>query len=124
MALQNRYFTAAFSNPKQEAPAGYSGWLVSSLFGPREQQLEQLPPISESPAGAGAMMPPPPAGGQLAVPQQQGMRKVKSAAQLRDNEDSKDEVKIIKPILTEAKEVFKPKPSELRELNFWSPTSM
>lgn len=123
-SLQNRYFTAAFSNPKQDAP-GYSSWLVSSLLGPREQPLpgEQLPPISESPPGASAL--PPPIGSQLAV-REQGMRKVKSAAQLEEDSDVKEEVRG-KLTLVEAVQkvpVFKPKPSELREMNFWSPTSM
>jgi hypothetical protein len=121
-ALQNRYFTAAFSNPKNDAP-GYSSWLVSSLLGPREQPGEQLAPISESPPSGSAL--PPPATSHLAV-REQGMRKVKSAAQLEDDSDAKEEVKGRLTLVEAVQKVpiFKPKPSELREMNFWSPTSM
>jgi hypothetical protein len=126
-ALQNRYFTAAFSNPKQDAAPGYSSWLVSSLLGPREHPLpgEQLAPISESPPSASAMPPPPQTGTHLAV-KEQGMRKVKSAAQLEDESDAKEEVKGRLTLVEAVQKVpiFKPKPSELREMNFWSPTSM
>ncbi|XP_059472936.1 uncharacterized protein LOC132195152 [Neocloeon triangulifer] len=126
-SLQNRYFTAAFSTPEPNTP-GYSGWILSSLLGPREQLPElQLPPISESPAAGAAFPPPPPqaSGQQLAV-QQQGLRKTKSAIALND-EDEKDGERVkMTPLVAEAKKIqaYKPKPSELRELNFWSPTSM
>ncbi|CAB3366013.1 Hypothetical predicted protein [Cloeon dipterum] len=128
-ALQNRYFTAAFSTPEPSSAAGYSGWILNSLLGPREHPVEPaLPPISESPSSSVAVAPPPPAASaQLAVPEK-GLRKVKSAAALSDDDEKDGEKKKlpIQPILAEAKKIqaYKPKPSELRELNFWSPTSM
>jgi hypothetical protein len=34
-SLQNRYFTAAFPQPKPDSNQGYSGWLLAGLLGPR-----------------------------------------------------------------------------------------
>ncbi|KAF4517538.1 hypothetical protein B566_EDAN005101 [Ephemera danica] len=107
--LQHRYFTAAFPQPKGDSSQGYSGWLEQQAV----STTEPLAPISESP-------------GKLSVPdkEQQSLRKSASAAVLRGKDEDEEEKPVTAAVFQDKPKVIRPKPSELREMNFWSPTSM
>jgi hypothetical protein len=85
---------------------------------------EPLAPISESPGTPGLLSP----SGSVVQPQhQQPLRKSVSAAALRGKDEEEEEKLLASPVFQEQPKkvkVIKPKPSELREMNFWSPTSM
>lgn len=92
--LQNRYFTGAFVDQKN-LDKFQGSWILAGLLGTRETLSASTSTIAEE--------------------------EILSIT---------DSVDMLADVATSSKEkqpkpqVFRPKPSELREMNFWSPTSM
>lgn len=109
----NRYFTGSFF-PDREKYQG--GWLLASILGQsREIVTAKIDEEDESGIDAGSSSPQPP-------PSRLLSRKKSISSQnltyVGTDEKSAGEKSAVYP------NVFQAKPSELREMNFWSPTSM
>lgn len=116
----NRYFTSTFEQPT-DASNGRS-WLLAALIGYKkesdtpsntsntlheEDEVEsRLQGYSSLAASVESLGPAPP------------NRKISTASRTSHTEPTQE------PQLAKPAAVFRPKPSEFREMNFWSPTSM
>ncbi|XP_066991668.2 uncharacterized protein [Anabrus simplex] len=136
----NRYFTGNFNvldraGPQESASRYPGSWILSSFLGPRESTTVAHSSVIHEESHDEKTVMQNDCGQQKEVDvnkqeekKQSDMRRNKSTPIL--SSDSVDECLESKPATSnnsskkELKKGFVPKPSELREMNFWSPTSM
>lgn len=105
--LHNRYFTGAFVDNVER----YQGsWILSGLLGTREVLSRSANTISEEECTSTSQID----------------TFSKSTSKVEVNNVNMEAPDTPPESITDTKksQVFRPKPSELREMNFWSPTSM
>lgn len=114
----NRYFTAPFVPDREKYQ---TGWLLSSILGQsRELAMgtsHKIPEADEDDDEPIDMLPAKFLNRKKSISSQNLSYIGKNDEQDKNNEETKKETAVYKNVL-------RAKPSELREMNFWSPTSM
>ncbi|KAK3922418.1 Cytochrome P450 monooxygenase alnH [Frankliniella fusca] len=114
---KNRYFTGAFVESSEEPSKFAGGWLVAGLLGVHRENLsESQSDLADSNNNASLQT--------KQSFEKSGSEKETQASPLHESRSVASLVKVAKSGTDNTVKKPRPKPSELREMNFWSPTSM
>lgn len=127
IAHPNRFFTGTFQVPEKESFSGDEGgganfgsWIWSGLLRSRESSVQPAKSLSTLREDHGEKTVDKVDGGE-----RENHRMVYDRSPSVEDQKESAAINITVPVSNEQeKVVLQPKPSELREMNFWSPTSM